>query len=592
MKEPVIYVRSFGGLGNRMVRYMFADLLSRKAGGLKIIGFNMPEWRLVSPEQEVPAGKSLTTGRVHNIDVDALVEQIRSGDIDWIDVNCYAMRLEYFAEARERFAGIFTSSLGEDICDDEIAISVRTGDTIDGLHADYTPIPIAYYHRIAFETGLRPVFVGQVTGNWYTDALRRQFKDARFIEGHELIDFQTLRRAKAVMVAISSFSWLAAFLSSNATQIHLPVAGLFNPKQRPDVDLLPFFDKRYHFHKFPAEKYVANSRQVAVLVSAPAWAEVRSTEAEGYMGLHSAVSQPRILSTREAATRISSAVSDSRPFCFVRLGDGEGTLLRFDPSKTTDTDLDYFRSHFGESASVEIILAIRERLRRTLDAADLIGLRDDIWLATDNIMSLNENDSDFFHRFIAEFPLRLRERHKIDEYGARRIFRLFEWAREFYPASIEACSQWVGYDLAVGGFWKDFLRARESVGLIHCSPDLPAKLSRATGVCVESFIVPDKAIQRVKWAKVLPDQPPHYPDAFLRICDRLNRPASGKVFLVGAGLAGKEYLKIIKDNGGVALDLGALLDAWDGRATRPQVYAQKTGNRWSSGDPVPSKLQL
>lgn len=103
--------------------------------------------------------------------------------------------------------------------------------------------------------------------------------------------------------------------------------------------------------------------------------------------------------------------------------------------------------------------------------------------------------------------------------------------------------------------------------MIHCSPHLPAKLKRALGANVESIIVPDKAISRAQSAEVFSDHEPHYPDVFLRIWDQLDRSAARKVFLVGAGLAQNEYLKIIKDNGGIALDLGAPLDAWDGRAT-------------------------
>jgi len=61
---------------------------------------------------------------------------------------------------------------------------------------------------------------------------------------------------------------------------------------------------------------------------------------------------------------------------------------------------------------------------------------------------------------------------------------------------------------------------------------------------------------------------------------------------VGAGLIGKAYLPLIKAQGGVALDLGALLDAWEGRATRPQIYANKTANQWEQGQPVPAAFQL
>ena len=303
MTEPVIYVRNFGGLANRMFRYMFADLLSRKTGGLEIVGFNMPEWGLVSPKQEIPDGRGLATGRVHKLDADALAAQILRGNVDWIDVDAFAMRLEDLSQERWRFAELFSCPLGQDIGDDEIAIHVRTGECVDGLHPDYTPIPLAFYHRVVFETSLEPVFVGQTTGNWYADALRRQFGEARFITNEPMADFQTLRRAKNVVAAVSSFSWLAAFLSARAEQIHLPVAGLLNPDQRPDIDLLPHSDERYRFYYFPPEKYVANARQTDVLASPPAWARAQPVQTDGYMGLHAAAERPKILSPKDVAAR-------------------------------------------------------------------------------------------------------------------------------------------------------------------------------------------------------------------------------------------------------------------------------------------------
>jgi hypothetical protein len=65
-----------------------------------------------------------------------------------------------------------------------------------------------------------------------------------------LSDFQTVRRAKNIVVCISTFVWLAAWLS-NAKRIVLPVYGLYNPLQFPNHDLLPLGDDRYTYYEFP-----------------------------------------------------------------------------------------------------------------------------------------------------------------------------------------------------------------------------------------------------------------------------------------------------------------------------------------------------
>ena len=46
----------------------------------------------------------------------------------------------------------------------------------------------------------------------------------------------------------------------------------------------------------------------------------------------------------------------------------------------------------------------------------------------------------------------------------------------------------------------------------------------------------------------------------------------GMLYLVGGGLYGKLYCQLIKAQGGIALDLGSLFDAWLGIPSRPTVY--------------------
>jgi hypothetical protein len=61
----------------------------------------------------------------------------------------------------------------------------------------------------------------------------------------------------------------------------------------------------------------------------------------------------------------------------------------------------------------------------------------------------------------------------------------------------------------------------------------------------------------------------HYPALFNLIPKWLDeQPAKGNVFLVGAGGLGKVYCNWIKQRGGVAIDMGSILDGWAGLITR------------------------
>jgi len=289
------------------------------------------------------------------------------------------------------------------------------------------------------------------------------------------------------------------------------------------------------------------------------------------------------------AARIEDAVRRRTPFSFVRLGDGEGCLLRH-PVPLVAEDREYFKTHFGGACSYEMILAIRNNLLGAISTADLVGVRDDVLLAVDSAVLLDEGAPTFLEAFKSAVPLRKVE-HGIDVYAAKRVFRLLKWFREECTCDDRLCSQWVCYDLATSGFWERLLRGGNAIGLIHCSPDLPEIIRSVCGVDVESILVPDKAVGQVQWASSGGICGDHFPHYFESVCDRLRRPLGGQVFLVGAGLVGKGYLKVIKDNGGIGLDLGALLDAWDGRATRPLVYRDKSA-AWQTSATPPSEFAI
>jgi hypothetical protein len=59
-----------------------------------------------------------------------------------------------------------------------------------------------------------------------------------------------------------------------------------------------------------------------------------------------------------------------------------------------------------------------------------------------------------------------------------------------------------------------------------------------------------------------------FPNAFKIVHTELEgRDLSGIVFLVAAGFVGKQYLHLIKQQGGIALDIGAIANRWAANAS-------------------------
>ena len=142
------------------------------------------------------------------------------------------------------------------IPDDCLLIHVRAGDIATLSNVKYGPLPIRYYEYLIVQTDLRPLFICEPGHTPYIDLLTATFPKAEMIGGGSAIrDFQIIRNAKNVALSVSSFSWMATFLSTRVRQIHLPLAGHFDPVDDPTPDFLPLNDDRYIFHRVPRKAW-------------------------------------------------------------------------------------------------------------------------------------------------------------------------------------------------------------------------------------------------------------------------------------------------------------------------------------------------
>ena len=248
MSESEILIQPHGRLANQMFQMMIALQIQKRAGKGRILGYDMPEWKLVSPPVQKRPRRAVVL-RNHIFDLDNAAFMLKSGLMDTIIVNGWGMRMPYFGSPVP-YRNLFqTSQSGDAVADDELLIHIRGEDILSGWHHHYFPMPFSFYEEVINLTGLRPVFMGQIGADNYSVALRRRFPEARYLPLRTIIaDFTTIRSAANVVLSVSSFSWLAAWLSQKAVNIHLPVAGLFDPMNR-ETSLLPAGDNRYTFYK-------------------------------------------------------------------------------------------------------------------------------------------------------------------------------------------------------------------------------------------------------------------------------------------------------------------------------------------------------
>lgn len=265
----IIKITPAGNVGNQMFQYMFARMLQARVPDARVVGYSMDMWSLRASACDPLPDKTITVSGGHWQDVAGLVDHLSGSDARAVDYGGYGQRLEYYGSPQEMGA-LFTPPEPIDVPvfdDDHLLINVRGNEILRGIHGDYLPVPVSFYARLIADTGLHPVFMGQILNDFYSIALRNAFPDATFLPSMGPIrDFEMIRRAAHVAISVSSFSWLAAWLSQAKT-IHVPVLGFLNPRQRPDINLLPADDCRYRFHKFPVRFWKASDDDMRFVLS-------------------------------------------------------------------------------------------------------------------------------------------------------------------------------------------------------------------------------------------------------------------------------------------------------------------------------------
>jgi hypothetical protein len=249
--NPVIHISTMGNLGNQMIQYAAAHALAARTGPVRFSNVNLPPFGILHPVigGEFAASETVTA---HTIELDRLAKALAGGALQRVDIRTYAQRMENFLPPQATTKVFpWRGPAPETTGPDELLINIRQGDILDGHHPDYVLVPAAFYDSVVQDTGLRPVFLGQLDDTPYLRTLRVRFPQARFLPSLGAgVDFERIRRARFIVPAISTFSWLAAWLSA-ADRVFLPVLGLLNPMQNRGVNLLPLDDPRYRFTQFP-----------------------------------------------------------------------------------------------------------------------------------------------------------------------------------------------------------------------------------------------------------------------------------------------------------------------------------------------------
>lgn len=254
-----------GNLGNKMLQYLAAVKVADRVGRARVSGIRIPEFGINLPRDgnRVSLARLLryTSKTSARLDFDAVARNVSERNPDRIVLNIYSSVFENLPslEASRPLFPLKPDAVGYGR--EFLVINVRAAEILDAVHPEYTVLPMEFYRDIIDQTRLTPVFLGQVQGQGrYLDHLKKSFPQAEFIPSRgALHDFSVIAKSKNIAIAVSTFSWLAGWLSE-ADRVIMPLSGFMNPLQYPWADLIPPDDTRFLFYLFPENHAVKDDR--------------------------------------------------------------------------------------------------------------------------------------------------------------------------------------------------------------------------------------------------------------------------------------------------------------------------------------------
>jgi hypothetical protein len=246
----------------------------------------------------------------------------------------------------------------------------------------------------------------------------------------------------------------------------------------------------------------------------------------------------------EAFQILKKAMHSSKPYSFIRLGDGEALVLRY-PEDGTREDVDFILNFwFGERKAEithEDLLLIRSLLVKAIKDSDMLGMPTAAQ-KKDAKKGKNWAYIEYFINKHIDVSNKILTSHEL---------HLWMQNNDVYSELFEGQFCTVISCRSVSSGMEEYFGAKD----------------------VRQIFVPEEVYYANDRNKVAS----HYPDEFINIIDKIKSDRAPGQYYVGAGVLGKIYVDCIKGAGGRAADLGSAFDSWVNWSRRGSVKANKAG---------------
>lgn len=247
-------------------------------------------------------------------------------------------------------------------------------------------------------------------------------------------------------------------------------------------------------------------------------------------------------SSVSALERVKLAISEARPFSLIRFNDGEAAIM----GARRDVP----------DESVEFVLNFWWK-QKVLDWEQIEWLRDELIKSANSANVLGFFDSSLHPDVQEKFLLSGKFLRKYCQLNLPESFVSPEVALDWHDQNLIA----------------SFVNGLSLVTLLTSRDIAPQFASKFNVETVIWLPIPTEAA----YAKDYQLCYSHYPKRMEALIDCIQPLKPGHLFLVGAGVLGKIYCRIIKERGGIAIDLGSVFEQWICNTKRGSVRQHRQG---------------
>lgn len=292
-----------------------------------------------------------------------------------------------------------------------------------------------------------------------------------------------------------------------------------------------------------------------------------------------------LLSSHAVAAVLAARIREKTPTALLRYGDTSGRLIARPAPEAAD--FQYLRRFLGQDITPERVDWLASKIESSVEQADIIGLRSDLLGPPFPRQILADDTADLLNNLVTLYPIREVEKSALKRDCAKRLSETrIAMEDMIFPKSCLFTDAWIHIGLLEVGFFSALFK--EPSRLTLCTSSVRSNsiqiLQEALGNRLQVFECPAYPWEESQFGRTTDTLWQRWQETITSLVPQQR----GEILLIAAGIWTKVIAGKWKQQGGIAIDIGSVMDYLELAPTRPAVLA----TRYDTPQQVPTHFSV